>query len=145
MGNICRSPLAEGVMRQLVKEQNLNWEIASAGTGAWHVGKAPDKRSIYVAKKFGYDITGQRGRHFNATFFEEFDHIFVMDKNNHKEVIKLAKNARHKEKVSYFLADYGEVVDPYHYDHLFEPVFKDIEARCKRLIKQLSEKHDGNP
>lgn len=139
MGNICRSPLAEGIMRQLVKEQNLDWEIASAGTGAWHVGKAPDDRSMAVAKNRGYDISTQRGRHFNSSFFDAYDHIFVMDKNNYKEVIKHAKNDAQRNKVQYFLADYGEVLDPYHHDHLFEPVFEEIEARCKRLIKQLSD------
>lgn len=138
MGNICRSPLAEGIMRQLVKEQNLDWEISSAGTGAWHVGKAPDDRSIVVAKNAGYDISRQRARHFTSILFDEYDHIFVMDKNNYKEVIKLARNDVQRNKVSYFLADYGEVLDPYHHDHLFEPVFDEIEARCKRLIKMLS-------
>ena len=138
MGNICRSPLAEGIMRHLVKEQNLDWEIASAGTGAWHVGKAPDNRSINVAKKFGYDISAQRGRHFTSSLFDAYDHIFVMDKNNYKEVIKLAKNDNQKDKVNYFLADYGEVLDPYLHDHLFEPVFEEIEARCKRLINNLN-------
>ena len=138
MGNICRSPLAEGIMRRLAQEQNLNWEIASAGTGAWHVGKAPDSRGIAVAKNYGYDISAQRGRHFTSSLFDEYDYIFVMDKNNYREVIKLAKNQEQKDKVNYFLADYGEVIDPYHHDHLFECVFEEIEARCKRLIKQLS-------
>ncbi len=138
MGNICRSPLAEGIMRHLVKEQNLNWEIASAGTGSWHVGKAPDSRSISIAKSFGYDISMQRGRHFTPHLFNEYDYIFVMDKNNYREVTKQAKNEIQKSKVAYFLADYGEVIDPYHHDHLFEPVFDEIEARCKKLIKQLS-------
>ena len=119
MGNICRSPLAEGIMRQLVKEQNLDWEIASAGTGAWHVGNAPDNRSMAVAKDNGYDISTQRGKHFNSSLFDVYDHIFVMDKNNYREVIKQAKNDDHINKVQYFLADYGEVLDPYHHDHLF--------------------------
>lgn len=139
MGNICRSPLAEGIMRQLINEQHLNWEVASAGTGAWHVGKAPDSRSIDVAKSFGYDISMQRGRHFTSSLFEEYDHIFVMDKNNYREVTKQAKNDMQRRKVNYFLADYGEVLDPYHHDHLFEPVFDEIEARCKRLLKQLND------
>lgn len=141
MGNICRSPMAEGIMRQLVQEHNLDWEIASAGTGAWHVGKAPDERSIAVAKKAGYDISGLRGRHFSSALFNVYDYIFVMDKNNYKEVLRHTRNDAHKDKVHYFLADYGEVIDPYHHDHLFEPVFEEIEARCKRLIKLLGTKH----
>jgi protein-tyrosine phosphatase len=137
MGNICRSPMAEGIMRQLAKENNLDWEIASAGTGNWHVGKAPDDRSIAIAQTYGYDISGQRARHFTSNLFNEFDHIFVMDKNNYKDVLKHAKNNEHREKVSYFLADYGEVIDPYLHDHLFDPVIREIEARCKKLIKEL--------
>lgn len=137
LGNICRSPLAEGVMRHLVNEQNLGWEIASAGTGNWHIGKAPDSRGIAVAKDFGYDISAQRARLFTSDLFEEFDHILVMDKNNYKDVLRLATTTEQREKVKFFLADQGEVIDPYHHSHLFEPVFKDIEARCKKLIEQF--------
>lgn len=136
LGNICRSPLAEGVMRHLVNEQNLGWEIASAGTGDWHIGSAPDKRGIAVAKEFGYDISAQRARLFSHSLFEEFDHILVMDKNNYKDVLRLATTDEQRKKVSFFLADQGEVIDPYHHSHLFEPVFKEVEARCKKLISQ---------
>lgn len=138
MGNICRSPLAEGIMRKMLNEKGLDWEVASAGTGAWHVGNPPDARSIAVAKAYGYDISGQRARHFHPQMFEQFDRIFVMDKANYREVVKQALNPAQVEKVVHFLADYGEVIDPYHHDHLFEPVFNEIEARCKRIINQLS-------
>lgn len=137
LGNICRSPLAEGIMRHLVNEQNLGWEIASAGTGDWHIGRAPDKRGIEVAQKNGYDIAGQKAMLFTSRLFDEFDHILVMDKNNYRDVLKLAKNEEQKNKVEFFLADKGEVMDPYHHSHLFEPVFKDVEARCKKLIEQF--------
>ena len=137
LGNICRSPLAEGVMRHLINEQNLGWEVASAGTGDWHVGNPPDMRGTAVAKEFGYDISAQRGRHFTSNLFDEFDHILVMDKNNYKDVLKLAKNDEQRNKVQFFLADRGEVMDPYHHSHLFEPVFKEVEARCKKLIEQF--------
>ncbi|MES2446183.1 MAG: low molecular weight protein-tyrosine-phosphatase [Bacteroidota bacterium] len=137
LGNICRSPLAEGVMRHLINEQNLGWEVASAGTGDWHVGNPPDKRGTAVAKEFGYDISAQRGRHFTSNLFDEFDHILVMDKNNYKDVLKLAKNDEQRNKVQFFLADRGEVMDPYRHSHLFEPVFKEVEARCKKLIERF--------
>ena len=137
LGNICRSPLAEGVMRQLVKEQHLDWEIASAGTGDWHIGSAPDHRSVAVASAFGYDISSQRARLFRSRMYDEFDHILVMDKNNYREVLKRAKTDEQRKKVKFFLADEGEVMDPYHHDHLFEPVFKEVEARCKWLIREL--------
>lgn len=138
LGNICRSPLAEGIMRTLVTEHNLDWEVASAGTGAWHVGKAPDPRATLEANMRGYDISTQRARHFDSSFFIFYDRIFVMDKANYNEVIRHARSDEHRNKVSYFLADYGEVLDPYHHDHLFAPVIDEIEARCKRLIKILN-------
>jgi len=134
LGNICRSPLAEGIMRHLVNAQGLGWEIASAGTGDWHIGQAPDKRSVAVAKTYGYDISTQRARHFTANSFDQFDHILVMDKNNLKDVLRMANNEKQKQKVSLFLADEEEVVDPYYDNALFEPVFKIVEARCRQLI-----------
>ena len=135
LGNICRSPLAEGIMRHLVVEQNLDWEIASAGTGDWHVNQPADKRSIAVARNFGYDISKQRARHFNEAMFDEFDHILVMDQNNLRDVLKLASNDVQRNKVRLFLPDESEVTDPYFDDRLFEPVFLEIEERCRQLIK----------
>lgn len=137
LGNICRSPLAEGIMRHLAEEQNLNWEIASAGTGDWHVNQPADKRSITVARNFGYDISKQRARHFNKAMFDDFDHILVMDQNNLKDVLKLASNDAQRSKVKLFLPDGSEVTDPYFDDRLFEPVFLEIEERCRQLIKQF--------
>lgn len=137
LGNICRSPLAEGIMRHLVYEQGLNWEIASAGTGDWHIGQAPDMRSVAVAKNYGYDISMQRARHFIASAFDEFDHILVMDKNNYRDVLSLAKTDEQKKKVRLFLTDEGEVRDPYYDNDLFEPVLLEIETRCKQLISEF--------
>lgn len=137
LGNICRSPLAEGIMRHLVYEQGLNWEIASAGTGDWHIGQAPDMRSVAVAKNYGYDISMQRARHFIASAFDEFDHILVMDKNNYRDVLSLAKTDEQKKKVRLFLTDEAEVRDPYYDNNLFEPVLLEIETRCKQLISEF--------
>ncbi len=138
LGNICRSPLAEGVMRHLVNEKVLDWQIASAGTGNWHVGQAPDKRSIAVAKNYGYDISSQRARHFIASAFDEFDHILVMDKNNYRDVLSLAETEEQKKKVRLFLTNEAEVRDPYYDNDLFEPVLLEIEARCKEMLKELN-------
>ena len=91
LGNICRSPLAEGIVRQLAVENGLNWDIASAGTGNWHVGKQPDERSIAVAKKNGLDISLQKGRQFAASDFDTYDYIYVMDSSNYADVISIAK------------------------------------------------------
>lgn len=140
LGNICRSPLAEGIVRHLAAEHKLDWEIASAGTGDWHVGQPADRRSIAIAKSYGYDISGQRARHFSAAMLDEFDHILVMDKNNLKDVLRLAKNEEQRKKVRLFLTEELEVTDPYHNDRLFDPVFLTIEERSKRLVQELDHK-----
>lgn len=139
LGNICRSPLAEGIMRHLVDEKQLGWEIASAGTGDWHVNQPADKRSIAVAKDFGYDISKQRASHFNQRMFDEFDHILVMDQNNLRDVLSLARNEDQRRKVKLFLPGDDEVTDPYFDSALFEPVFLQIEARCKDLILEFQQ------
>jgi len=137
LGNICRSPLAEGIMRHLAEKENLNWEIASAGTGNWHIGKAPDHRSIAAAKSLGYDISRQRARQFNEAMFAEYDLILVMDRNNLTDVQGLAKTNEERQKVKLFLNE-AEVTDPYWDNNLFTPVCKQVEERCKEIIKQLS-------
>ncbi|WP_293742902.1 low molecular weight protein-tyrosine-phosphatase [uncultured Pedobacter sp.] len=137
LGNICRSPLAEGIMRHLADEQNLNWEIASAGTGNWHIGQAPDHRSVSAAKALGYDISKQRAQQFNPSMFDYYDLILVMDKNNLADVKSLAKTDEQRKKVKLFL-DNGEVTDPYWDNSLFNPVCKQVEQRCMEIIKQLS-------
>jgi len=137
LGNICRSPLAEGIMRHLTDKENLNWEIASAGTGNWHIGKAPDRRSTLAAKQIGYDISNQRAQQFSQDMFNRYDIIFVMDRNNLIDVQRLARTVEEREKVKLFL-DNDEVTDPYWDDSLFEPVCKQVEERCIEIIKQLS-------
>ena len=136
LGNICRSPLAHGILEQLVKEKKLNWEIDSAGTGNWHIGEKPDRRSIAVAQKYGVDITNQSCRQFDITDFEKYDHILTMDQNNLSDVISLANGDDGVEKVRLFLKN-GIVPDPYHDDNQFEPVYLMIEKRCKEIITEL--------
>jgi len=133
LGNICRSPLAHGIMQHIVDEKKLNWEIDSAGTGDWHIGQAPDRRSIAVAKKYGVDISGQRAQHFTADLLAVYDKILVMDEQNYKDVLKLAKTDAERAKVSLFLAD-DIVPDPYFDDALFEPVYKMVYNRCLTLV-----------
>ena len=136
LGNICRSPLAHGILEHLVKEKNLNWEIDSAGTGNWHIGEKPDRRSIAVAQKYGVDITNQSCRQFDITDFEKYDHILTMDQNNLSDVISLANGDTGVEKVRLFLKN-GIVPDPYYDDNQFEPVYLMIEKRCKEIITEL--------
>ena len=136
LGNICRSPLAHGVMEHLVKEQGLDWEVDSAGTGNWHVGQGPDRRSTAEARNNGIDISKQVCRQFDAHDFDEFDVIVVMDKSNKRDVLSMARNDADRKKVRMLLGD-KEVPDPYHDDTQFAPVYKMVEAGCKVLIKEL--------
>ncbi len=136
LGNICRSPLAHGILQHLADKESLNWQVRSAGTGDWHVGNPPDHRSVAAAKNLGYDISAQRAMHFSAELFDDYDHILVMDKNNHKDVLALARTAADQQKVRLFLTD-GEVTDPYYDNALFKPVSLEVEQRCKELLKEL--------
>jgi protein-tyrosine phosphatase len=137
LGNICRSPLAEGIMQHLVKQGGLNWEIDSAGTGDWHVGKGPDRRSVKAARDQGIDISKQVCRLFRISDFDEFDLILVMDESNLSNILAMARNTEDRKKVKMLLGD-KPVPDPYFDDAQFAPVFKLIEAGCKEIIKQYS-------
>ncbi len=135
LGNICRSPLAEGIMQHLVKQQGLDWEVDSAGTGNWHVGQGPDRRSTRVAKENGVDISQQVCRVFSVADFDGFDHILVMDRNNLRDVLAKARTHHDRQKVSLLLGE-DTVPDPYYDDAQFVPVFKLIEQGCKDFIKR---------
>jgi protein-tyrosine phosphatase len=135
LGNICRSPLAEGIMQHLAKQQGLDWEVDSAGTGNWHIGKGPDRRSTRTAREHGIDISGQVCRLFRQSDFDEFDHILVMDKSNLADILALTRNKEDAKKVEMLLGD-KTVPDPYYDDAQFEPVFNLIEQGCKNFIKR---------
>lgn len=145
LGNICRSPIADGVMRNLVAKQNLNWQIDSAGTSNYHIGEAPDKRAQKISKKYGVDISDLRGRQFIQSDFDEFDYIFAMDASNYQNILKLARNEQDINKVELFLNRLEPgmnrgVQDPWYDDALFEPVYKEIEKTCKLILSDLSPK-----
>ncbi len=141
LGNICRSPLAEGVLQS--KLPRGRFKVDSAGTGGYHIGEAPDKRSIAVAKEHGLHIEDQRCRKFKVSDFYDFDLIYVMDKNNYREVMHLAPNDRAKQKVKLLLSEvdlgFNEVPDPY-YDTIagFEKVFSMLDAACGAIAKKLA-------
>lgn len=143
LGNICRSPLAHGVLEHLSKESNLNWEVDSAGTGNWHVGELPDSRSIAIARKYGIDISNQSCRQFQVTDFDTYDRIYVMDYTNLNDVISLARNDQDRKKVKLLLGD-NIVPDPYYNDALFDPVYQLIEEGCKLIIAEISMSHPLN-
>ena len=135
LGNICRSPLAHGILDHLAKEKGLDWEIDSAGTGDWHVGQAPDKRSIEVAKNHGIDISQQCCRLVRFSDFDYYDRIYVMDRSNYADVLSLAQTDEHRKKI-HLLIDNEVVPDPYYDNNLFDPVYKMIENACKAIINE---------
>ncbi len=137
LGNICRSPLAEGIFQKKVAQKNLGWQVDSAGTGGWHAGEKPDRRSIAVAKKHGVEISEQRARQFKQADFDRFDRIFAMDKSNLANILALARSQQDREKVALLLENGGEVPDPYYDDREFEPVFWLIDAACERALSRL--------
>ena len=139
LGNICRSPLAEGILKHKVTQQGLDWEIDSAGTGAYHAGELPDTRSIAVARKYGIDLTDQRARQFKVEDYDKFDKIFVMDTSNYHNVLKLARTEADKQKVEMIrnLVHSGcneQVPDPYWDSNGFENVYQMLDEACDRLI-----------
>ena len=98
LGNICRSPLAEGILKNKAFSNNLDWKIDSAGTSSFHNGDLPDSRSIAVAKQHGIDIMDQRSRLFVKEDFDQFDLILAMDSSNYQNILKLASSEEQKEK-----------------------------------------------
>ena len=137
LGNICRSPLAEGIMQHLAKKEGLDWTVDSAGTGSWHVGEGPHYGSVNIARKFGVDISKQVCRQFTVSDFDEFDLLLVMDKSNLSNVLSLARNKEDAAKVKLLLHN-QEVPDPY-FDHSqFEAVYLMIEQGCKKIIAEYT-------
>ena len=141
LGNICRSPLAEGILAsKLPKDEFI---IDSAGTGSYHIDKQPDHRSIAIAKKNGVDISLQKARQFNVEDFSTFDHIYVMDHTNYRDVIELAPNEEAKSKVSLILNELfpGEnvdVPDPYFgLENGFTNVYQMLDEVCEIIAEKL--------
>jgi len=146
LGNICRSPLADGVLRHKVQEKNLPWVVDSAGTASYHIGSPPDPRMVKTASKHGVDIGFLRARQFTSEDFNAFDRILVMDKSNYANVLNLASNQEDINNVM-FLMDYlnpmqqKEVPDPYYgAQEDFDVVYKLVdEATDAILIKESNE------
>ncbi len=142
LGNICRSPLAEGILKS--KRAFKTFEVDSAGTAGYHIGESPDPRSIAVARKNGLDISKQQGRQFMVSDFDIFDHILVMDTSNFKNVVKLARNPEDKSKVSLILdqlhpRQHMEVPDPYYGgDSGFDNVYDMLDKACTIFVEKLS-------
>lgn len=140
LGNICRSPLAEGILKNKVDPTITI--VDSAGTAGYHIGNAPDPRSIAVAKKYGIDISKQVCRKFTVQDFKEFTYIYVMDNSNYNNIVALAQNQEQKDKVSLLLqqsnTNITEVPDPYYGgDQGFEDVYNLIDQACNNIAKTL--------
>ncbi len=141
LGNICRSPLAHGVLEERVRDGNLGWEVDSCGTSSWHVGEQPDERSIAVAAENGIDISGQRARQFTVADFEVFDHIIAMDSSNFSNIKSLARSENDMEKVSLLLnysfpSENRQVPDPY-YTGGFQYVFDLVAEAIDKFIEEV--------
>jgi len=134
LGNICRSPLAEGILKSKLPKDKF--VIDSAGTASYHIGSPPDRRAMNIAEKNGLDISSLRGRQFSIDDFERFDYIYVMDESNYNNVMALARNEEDKNKVRFILNETYpnqnyDVPDPYYGGtEGFENVFKMLDEAC---------------
>jgi len=141
LGNICRSPLAHGILQS--KLSSTKFFIDSAGTAAYHIGEKPDYRSIAVAKSNGIDISNQKARQFKTSDFDNFDVIYAMDQSNYNNIIKLALNTNDIGKVKLILEEDDtisnkNVPDPYYGDMSdFESVFQLLNKACDVISKTL--------
>lgn len=142
LGNICRSPLAEGIMQRKINEHGLDWQVDSAGTGAWHIGELPDRRSIATARQRGIDLTCQRARQLKPHDLDRFDLILAMDSQNYRDILRLATTDAQREKVhlimNFVTPDRNQAVpDPYWDDNGFEKVFEMLEEACGRVVERF--------
>lgn len=148
LGNICRSPLAEGILKNKIKKLKLDWLVDSAGTANYHIGQAPHKLSQKVAKEKGIDISQQQCRQFIKEDMIEFDKIFVMDNNNYFDVKKIAGNLWDENKVdlllnSLYTNQNKNVPDPWYGEEKdYYEVFNLIDKACDQIIITL--KSDAN-
>ena len=149
LGNICRSPTAEAVMRHLLGQSGLDdrIEVDSAGTGDWHVGEPPDRRSRETAQSRGFDLIG-RARQFVRTDFGRFDYVVAMDRQNHRNLLQMARDAEERGKIHLLRAfeptpgGDQDVPDPYYGgDDGFDRVFDICEVGCSGLLEHIRGRH----
>jgi protein-tyrosine phosphatase len=140
LGNICRSPLAEGILKSKLPKDIFT--VDSAGTSNYHINELPDRRSIEVAKKHTIDITKQRGRQFTSEDFDTFDLIYAMDTSNYKNIIKLARNPEDISKVRFILDEIlnynlKDVPDPYYGgENGFDAVYEMLDTACEIIANK---------
>lgn len=143
LGNICRSPMAEGLLRDLAAQKEINLEIDSAGTGDWHRGEAPDERAVRQMEMRGHDISQLRARQIQGEDLDRFDVIFTMDASNYQNVLKLAQTEAQRQKVRMFLNEAWpdqnrQVPDPWFGgEEGFEQVYFLLERACEAFLQDL--------
>ena len=141
LGNICRSPLAEGILKNKTKNKNIF--VDSAGTASYHLGKLPDNRSIEIANKYGIDISNQRARLFSEIDFDKFDKIYAMDTHNFASIISIARNQSDRNKVDLILNEinpksFDNIPDPYYGDgDGFQKVYEMLDEVCDIIANKL--------
>lgn len=146
LGNICRSPMADGLMRKKVSNHKLQVTVDSAGTANYHVGGAPDTRMTATARNKGVDISGLKARQFEVTDFDTFDVIYVMDQSNYANVVRLARNESDIQKVEPILdllpdVNETEVPDPYYggqdgFEHVYDLLDKSTDIILNKLLNE---------
>lgn len=147
LGNICRSPLAEGIARHLISSRNLAWEVDSAGTIDWHQGNPPDTRSIESARRLGIDISNQRSRKINVQDLIDFDLILAMDAQNYQDVQKLhhhlAKDKLHLIMNFLYPGENRPVPDPYYGNQDdFDQINSMLMEACSAMLDQYQRRQD---
>lgn len=149
LGNICRSPLAEGVFKHKVTQENLEEKILveSAGTSGWHIGELPDPRSIEVAEQHGIYLDSLGRKAINDDF-EEFDYIIAMDSNNYSDLKRLPNSSKIGAAKLFLMRDYDDVgkgqdvPDPYYGgDDGFKYVFELLDRSCQNLLDEIKEEY----
>ncbi len=146
LGNICRSPLAEGLLRREVEAVGLDWEIASGGTAGYHVGKPPDPRSVAIARAYGLDISGQRSHKVSKEDLDYYDLVLAMDRKNYQHLRELAATPEQQAKIQ-LLLDYTnlseeagpDVFDPYWDDNGFDGVYRLLERAARAVVNRLAD------
>ena len=144
LGNICRSPLADGILRKKIQESGLEIEVDSAGTSSYHIGDVPDSRMSETAKKFGVSIEDLTARQFVVSDFDQFDLIYAMDTSNYNNIISLARNDKDVSKVKLILNESHpgqdlSVPDPYYGgDQGFIEVFNLLDEATDVIMKNLT-------
>lgn len=144
LGNICRSPLAEGILKDKINKLGLDAKVDSAGTGNYHVGEPADPRSVEVAEKNDVNIKSHTARQFRQVDFDRYDLIYAMDTENYRNILALARNDEDRAKVKLLMNEVmpGQnvnVPDPYYGGkHGFDNVYKMIDLACDKITERIN-------